>query len=676
MTTAKVAAGGRGFPRGLIRLAVVPLFAAALFAGAAGADDSLPRADALLVDTAYRFVPKSPSQGAHPQRPGHFNKPNILGQRRITQPRIQLQHPDFDRLARFTQSDLAEDNRPRLAIFESSRATLATTPLERLYTDDAEPFSMLSGMSDAQFERLLDDASGGSDSLIGSYKAMLASSANTEEVSVTTFVDWVRDQYRRYDSAGVRGLSGLYKHQLDQFVLRKTGAAADFDTETEHYREWRRARVTAQEAEKLRLRSLGQPLGQPMAATLQQLPQETAEQRYRRLGVQSYISKHPALEQMRLAGWNLDAMSPRDLGIVFAKLNQPLPGGLPELVLVFGRHQQTEIGALSEAWRGNGAARPAPHLLQHDDIERLLDGYRNKTLVLVGHIDGADFVVQAESGAALSMNILSLTQMAREKGVFLIPVGCSSLQAQASFGFQREVGIREVAKFLQAIPAADATVGGLLVALGVIGTVEVRASGGQFTRDLQVVVRKPGSKTAEGRHEADGTKGATSQHAEQAAQGGSSTAGVEAEIVLAADAIGLIAGELAEEQAFEEAVTAEAEALRPWHDRGVLRWWRDAFRASPLTTLLLSCGATLALAWLLHASAWRRDHATALAPKALYRAAAGMFLISVLLGCWTIGWVLTEVHVVPGLMLAAGAVWLLHSRLPHGQSLWSRLGRG
>ncbi len=82
--------------------------------------------------------------------------------------------------------------------------------------------------------------------------------------------------------------------------------------------------------------------------------------------------------------------------------------------------------------KGDGAA-----LNSEADLRKIFVSAKGKVLVLLGHVEGEDYVVRPKgSNAQLSVPILKVRALAKEQGVSLIDIGCETTKAikEAAFG--------------------------------------------------------------------------------------------------------------------------------------------------------------------------------------------------------------------------------------------------
>jgi hypothetical protein len=310
--------------------------------------------------------------------------------------------------------------------------------------------------------------------------------------------------------------------------------------------------VTALEHFRGRLQSGADPHEQAYALrTLQDKISSVAGGELKRRGIESwtYRSNH--------VGQALD-----EIWQFLDFLEKPLPGGTAELVYFLDRVKDAgPADSLTEAWTAPG--RSAPRFLDHVEIDRFLSEFRGKTLIMIGHMEHRGFLMHRRDGLApLVIDLPNLLERAQKLDVFLVPIGCSSADQGAWFGFTRPIDTSEILPMLRAVPATNATVGDLMTAIGLIGVVTVDLSGLLSQGYVDVAARK--KIIVGGEH-------------------------VEANVVVMRIPWVLIqseSGVMQTVQSFDDAATTWAKKNRPLYDRGVLRTWWSFYRRYPSLTLL------------------------------------------------------------------------------------------
>jgi hypothetical protein len=284
---------------------------------------------------------------------------------------------------------------------------------------------------------------------------------------------------------------------------------------------------------------------------------DSHEHQYARAAFNDYVAANPRLSRLGLERWSFRANDIHQLWGVLKRLEAPLPGGEPEVVFFLDRAVATApIAEMSKAWKDK--SRAEPRLLTHEDIDLFLSEFTGRTLVLVGHIERRQFVQERGAGRPpLKMDIPTLIESAARKEVFLVPIGCNSAKEGAYFGFTRPILSNEVADLLRSIPSGQLSVGELLAAFNVIGSISVDAE--NFSQYLEITVHKAGI---------EGDK--SYQAPVMVARIPSATSGTNIPAAFSA-------------------YQSEWEAVhRPLLDRGMLAIWRVWYRDSPILTLFLS----------------------------------------------------------------------------------------
>lgn len=206
---------------------------------------------------------------------------------------------------------------------------------------------------------------------------------------------------------------------------------------------------------------------------------------YRQQALSAYIRNSPVLSKLALEQWQLRSPQVESTWRALKALEQPLPGGVPEVVYFLDRVVAHDaIAALDAGW---GASKRRSRLLEHADVDRLLSEFKGKTLVLVGHMENRHFVMDRGPGREpLALDLPGLLQRAAEQGVLLMPIGCSSANEGAYFGFTHPISASQVSKLLQAIPNRPMAVGELFAAFDGIGKLALDA--GHSAEYLEVTV--------------------------------------------------------------------------------------------------------------------------------------------------------------------------------------------
>ncbi|MGN7917859.1 hypothetical protein [Lysobacter sp. 22409] len=206
---------------------------------------------------------------------------------------------------------------------------------------------------------------------------------------------------------------------------------------------------------------------------------------YRQQALSDYIRNSPILSNLALDQWQFRSPQIESTWRALKALEQPLPGGVPEVVYFLDRVVAHDaIAALDAGW---GGSRRGSRLLEHADVDRLLSEFKGKTLVLVGHMENRHFVMDRGPGREpLALDLPGLLQRAAGQGVLLVPIGCSSANEGAYFGFTHPISASQVSKLLHAIPDRPMAVGELFAAFDGIGKLALDA--GHSAEYLEVTV--------------------------------------------------------------------------------------------------------------------------------------------------------------------------------------------
>ncbi|MGO1002005.1 hypothetical protein [Lysobacter sp. CA196] len=195
---------------------------------------------------------------------------------------------------------------------------------------------------------------------------------------------------------------------------------------------------------------------------------------YRQQALNAYIRNSPVLSKLALDQWQFRSPQIESTWRALKALENPLPGGAPEVVYFLDRVVAHDaIAGLDAGW---GTSKRGSRLLEHADVDRLLSEFKGKTLILVGHMENRQFVMDRGPGREpLALDLPGLLQRAVEQGVLLVPIGCSSANEGAYFGFTHPISASQVSTLLQAIPDRPMAVGELFAAFDGIGKIALDA---------------------------------------------------------------------------------------------------------------------------------------------------------------------------------------------------------
>jgi hypothetical protein len=284
--------------------------------------------------------------------------------------------------------------------------------------------------------------------------------------------------------------------------------------------------------------------------------------RYKNEAFREFLSKNVSYSRFGANKWKFRASGFEQVWKIMEQLDAPLPGEIPEVVYFLDPAvAKGAVDEMSQSWN-NGSRRP-PRFLEHSDVDLMLSEFSGKTLLLVGHMEHRQFVMDRGGGQIpLKMDIPYLIEAAQRRGVFLIPIGCNSASEGAFFGFTRPILSGEVATLFASIPRNQMKVGDLLSAFNAIGSISIDAA--RMNQFLEITV-----------HKTVRTNGESSEVAISVFRLPTSSNGNFSSF---------------------SAYYSDWEAKRPFVDRGVSRYWRENYRDSPRSTLLVTgIGFILAL---------------------------------------------------------------------------------
>ena len=204
------------------------------------------------------------------------------------------------------------------------------------------------------------------------------------------------------------------------------------------------------------------------------------------------VKENPSWSRLELSKWRSagEPVGVEELYPVLNMLGNPLPGLELALFLDPGTFMAPRK-AIIDAWseRPRHREMPADKAL----IDNFLEGYSGKTLLLVGHVESVDFVMLGpDEKSTGTYNVPELIEKARAHNVLLVPIGCKTGEAGAPFGFMQNIDTDQVQNFLRTLPAANATVGDLFVALQTIAPLQIDIAAARNLLELAVIA--PGNK--------------------------------------------------------------------------------------------------------------------------------------------------------------------------------------
>jgi len=114
--------------------------------------------------------------------------------------------------------------------------------------------------------------------------------------------------------------------------------------------------------------------------------------------------------------------------------------------------------------------------------ERSLEAYFNvqagNTVIVVGHVEGREFVLTDDEGhRAQSIELSRMMMLSNRHRVLLVPIGCNTAAAGAPIGFMQNITGFNVASFVKQIPQA-ATVGNIVDEMQKVGRLHIAQEAG------------------------------------------------------------------------------------------------------------------------------------------------------------------------------------------------------
>jgi hypothetical protein len=158
-----------------------------------------------------------------------------------------------------------------------------------------------------------------------------------------------------------------------------------------------------------------------------------------------------------------------------AKLGETIQGGRPEVwYYLDDAYAKEAIDVMNAALISKGRTR-ATLLENNAALDRLMAPYKGKTVVLIGHVVGNDFVIQRYSDdPGEKLNIPELQRAAARHGVDLLLFGCKTRDITPLFGFLQNIDEMDIARYLAALPAGPLKYADVYSALGRIGPVLIK----------------------------------------------------------------------------------------------------------------------------------------------------------------------------------------------------------
>jgi len=212
----------------------------------------------------------------------------------------------------------------------------------------------------------------------------------------------------------------------------------------------------------------------------------------RYLALLDIVRAQPSWSRIDIDNWHLskEPSGPEEIYRVLELTAHPLPPVDLALFLdpIAFKGARKDIG---DAWSGR-----APFIEMPTDaalLDNFLKVHAGSTLLLVGHVEGNDFVMRDADGKSVgSYSLPDLVSKAREYNVLLVPIGCKTGEAGAPFGFMQNISTDQVEMFLRALPPKVVTIGELFIALEKIAPLHIDISAARDVLELAVIA--PGNE--------------------------------------------------------------------------------------------------------------------------------------------------------------------------------------
>jgi hypothetical protein len=189
-----------------------------------------------------------------------------------------------------------------------------------------------------------------------------------------------------------------------------------------------------------------------------------------RKALERFLANDQIAKRIDIASWAFtNPPTQKVIGDTLARAREELPGKI-ELGLLLDR---TTFGEAYKSIVNSWQDRPTSEMPTSDLIRDYMSSRRGSTLIVVGHVVGDAYVSEDASGRSFSINIRQLIAEAEFNNVVLIPLGCSTALAGATFGFLHPIGTDTVAAFLQTFPVKNALYADVFAGFAKIGQVSL-----------------------------------------------------------------------------------------------------------------------------------------------------------------------------------------------------------
>jgi hypothetical protein len=212
----------------------------------------------------------------------------------------------------------------------------------------------------------------------------------------------------------------------------------------------------------------------------------------RYLALLDIVRAQPSWSRIDIDNWRLskEPSGPEEIYRVLELTGHPLPPLELALFLdpIAFKGARKDIG---DAWTDRAPYNEMP--TEAALLDNFLKLHAGSTLLLVGHVEGNDFIMRDADGKPVgSYSVPDLVSKAREYNVLLVPIGCKTGEAGAPFGFMQNISTDQVQTFLRALPSKDVTIGDLFIALEKIAPLHIDISAARDVLELAVIA--PGNE--------------------------------------------------------------------------------------------------------------------------------------------------------------------------------------
>jgi hypothetical protein len=203
-----------------------------------------------------------------------------------------------------------------------------------------------------------------------------------------------------------------------------------------------------------------------------------------KIALKDFLQSDPIARRIDLASWRFTKRPTLSEVDGMLKLAQKtLPGKLELGMFLDAKTYGESYKSITNAWGPRPLSEPPSAV---DLLSEYLSSHRGNTLITVGHVESDSYVFANPKGEKVSVNIKELLIQAHNNQVVLIPIGCSTADAGAGFGFIREIGTDAVSTFLKSFPKDSPQAADVLSGLVRIGQVRVNIRDAADLFEIQV----------------------------------------------------------------------------------------------------------------------------------------------------------------------------------------------